>query len=84
MCEDQHMTTTFTPPSNRLRVLRAERGLSQAELASLAGVNRSALCRWEAGETEPRVGLALRLAAALRVSVEDLGFSRPDSLPVTT
>lgn len=66
---------TFTPPPNRLRVLRAERGLGQSELASLAGVNRSALCRWEAGETEPRVSIALRLAHSLGVTVEDLGFA---------
>jgi transcriptional regulator with XRE-family HTH domain len=67
----------MTPPPNRLRVLRVERGLGQRQLAALIGVDRSNLSRFESGDREPSVRVALRLAAALEVSVEELGFADP-------
>jgi transcriptional regulator with XRE-family HTH domain len=42
---------------------RTALGLTQAELADAAGVNRVTLTRWETGRTSPS-GLALRALAA--------------------
>jgi transcriptional regulator with XRE-family HTH domain len=46
--------------------LREAAGLSQAELARLAGVSPAALCRWEAHERIPRGENAIGYAKALR------------------
>lgn len=61
-----------------LRELRLGRGLSQAELAELAGVSRQLVGAIEAGRHLPRVDSALGLANALAVDVSDLFASAPD------
>lgn len=63
---------------NRLRQVRAAQGLSQADLASQAGITRQAVYAIEASEYLPTTGVALRLAGALRCRVEEL-FSLSDS-----
>lgn len=62
------------PPrlTNRLRVARAERNLSQSDLASLAGVTRQTISSIETGQYVPSALLAFVLARRLRFSVEDL------------
>lgn len=57
---------------NRLKQVRATRGLSQEELAELAGVTRQAIQAIEAGRYLPTTAVALRLADALDCQVEDL------------
>ena len=57
---------------NTLRVHRAMRDLTQAELADLAGVTRRSVNAIEGGRMVPSVLLALRLARALHASVEEL------------
>ncbi len=59
---------------NRLKVARAERGLSQEELAALAGVTRQTISSIETGQYVPSTLLALRLAGVFGKSVEDLFF----------
>ncbi len=56
----------------RVRRLRHERGLSQAELAARAGLSRQAVGALEAGRHLPRVDAAVGLAAALDTTVEAL------------
>lgn len=56
----------------RVRDLRLRAGLGQAELADRAGVSRQALGALESGRHLPRVDAALRLAAALGTTVEQL------------
>jgi len=58
--------------SNRLKVLRAERDLTQAQLAELAGVSRKTINTVERGVFIPSTVLALKLARELGVSVEDI------------
>jgi putative transcriptional regulator len=53
-------------------MLRVERGLSQAELGRRALTSRQRVNMIEAQETDPHVSLAVRLARALRVEVEDI------------
>lgn len=58
--------------TNRLRVLRAERGWTQAQLAEAVGVSRQAIIAIERGKYEPGLPLAFRLARAFGRSVEDV------------
>jgi putative transcriptional regulator len=58
---------------NRLRVLRAERGWSQGEVAQrLGGVSRQAVNAIETGKHDPSLELAFRLAALFDLRVEDV------------
>ena len=57
---------------NTLKVQRAIRNLTQAELGELAGVTRKSVNAIETGRMVPSVLLALKLARALGVSVNDL------------
>jgi putative transcriptional regulator len=58
--------------TNRIRVARAERNLSQGELARSAGVSRQTISSIETGEYCPSTLLALRLAQVLGVRVDEL------------
>lgn len=57
---------------NRLRVLRAERNWSQAELAERAGVSRQTINAVETEKYEPSLGLAFKLARLFDLRVEDV------------
>ncbi len=63
---------------NTLKVQRAIRDLTQAELADRAGVTRRSVNAIETGRMVPSVLLALRLARALGVTVDAL-FSLDDA-----
>jgi len=63
---------------SRVRALREQRGLSQVALAAAAQLSRQSIGAIEAGRTVPAVDVALRIARALDVSVEDL-FGAPAS-----
>jgi transcriptional regulator with XRE-family HTH domain len=56
----------------RLRVLRAERGLSLTEAAERAGIQRQTLALLERGERHPHDVTLAKLARAYGVPVEDL------------
>ncbi len=64
---------------NRLRRVREDRGLSQAELARRAGISRQALHAVETGRYVPNTAVALRLARALECAVEDLFVPRGET-----
>ena len=51
--------------SGRLRTVRRRLGLSQAELASLAGLDEGSICRWESGRRAPSRWMSTRVAAVL-------------------
>jgi putative transcriptional regulator len=57
---------------NRLKVARAEKNLSQEQLAVLAGVSRQTISSIETGQYNPSTLLALLLARHLDKRVEDL------------
>jgi molybdate-binding protein/DNA-binding XRE family transcriptional regulator len=57
---------------NRLRARRQSLGLSQKQLAGMAGITRQAVCAVEAGQYSPATSVALQLARALSCRVEDL------------
>lgn len=62
---------------NRLKVLRAERGWTQAELAERAGVSRQTINAVETEKYEPSLGLAFVLARLFEVPIE--GIFSPDA-----
>ena len=57
---------------NRIKVLRAERDLTQAQLAEMIGVIRQTIIAMEQNKYQPSVVLALKLAQYFRVSVEEI------------
>jgi len=57
---------------NRLRVLRAERGWSQAELGGRLGVSRQAVNAIETGKHDPSLPLAFRLARLFGMNIEEI------------
>jgi putative transcriptional regulator len=59
---------------SRLKVARAEKSLSQQQLASLVGVTRQTISSIETGQYNPSALLALLLARSLDKRVEDLFF----------
>ncbi len=59
---------------NRLKVARAERGISQTQLAELVGVSRNTISSIETGQFNPTAKLALVLCVALDKKFEDLFY----------
>jgi transcriptional regulator with XRE-family HTH domain len=58
--------------SEVLRRRRTELGMSQAELAEIAGVDKRQIRRYEAGEQQPVLSVAVAIADALKISVGEL------------
>jgi putative transcriptional regulator len=58
--------------NNRIRVLRAERQWSQAELAAHLGVSRQTVNAIETGKYDPSLPLAFRLARLFGLRIEDV------------
>lgn len=59
---------------NRLKMARAERNLSQGELAKLVGVSRQTISSIETGQFNPTAKLALLLCIALGKKFEELFY----------
>jgi putative transcriptional regulator len=57
---------------NRLSVLRAERGWSQAELAARLGVSRQTVNAIEKQRDDPSLPLAFKLAEVFGTSIEQI------------
>jgi len=55
-----------------IKARRAEIGMSQAQLAEAADVGTRQIARYESGDSEPGLGVALRLAEALGISLTHL------------
>jgi putative transcriptional regulator len=57
---------------NRIKVLRAEKNWSQAELAERIGIARQSLNAIENGKADPSLPLGMRIAKVFGVRVEDV------------
>jgi len=64
---------------NRLRVLRAEREISQAQLAELLGVSRQTVNAIETGKYDPSLPLAFAIARCFAQRIEEVFL--PEDLP---
>lgn len=59
---------------NNLKVVRAQKNLSQTELAKLVGVSRQTISSIETGQFNPTAKLALILCIALDNKFEELFY----------
>jgi putative transcriptional regulator len=57
---------------NRLKVLRAERDWSQAELGGRLGVSRQAVNAIETGKYDPSLPLAFKIARLFDARIEEI------------
>jgi putative transcriptional regulator len=60
---------------NRLKVLRATRGWSQADLAQRLEVSRQSVNAIETGKYDPSLPLAFRIAELFELPIEDVFVS---------
>jgi putative transcriptional regulator len=58
--------------NNRLKVLRAERNWSQADLAAALGVSRQTVNALETGRYDPSLPLALKIARVFEQPIESI------------
>ncbi len=65
---------------NKLRVLRAERKWSQAELAERLNVSRQTINAIENGKYDPSLPLAFKMARLFGMSIEEI--FEPDGVDV--
>ena len=59
---------------NRLKDIRTEQKLSQAQLAEMVGVSRNTISSIETGQFNPTAKLALVLCIALEKKIEDIFY----------
>ncbi len=57
---------------NRLKVLRAERDWTQADLATALEVSRQTINAIEKGKYDPSLPLAFRMARLFKCTIEDI------------
>ncbi|MFA5173262.1 MAG: helix-turn-helix transcriptional regulator [Candidatus Paceibacterota bacterium] len=57
---------------NRIKELRVKRGMTQEELAEMAGVRRETIVFLEQGKYNPSLNLAHSVAKILKTKIEDL------------
>jgi transcriptional regulator with XRE-family HTH domain len=69
--------------AERVRQLRAERGLSLEALAGLSGVSRSMISLIERGESSPTAVVLDRLAAGFGLTLSALFEAAPEKLPAS-
>ena len=64
---------------NRLRVLRAERGWSQADLAERLGVSRQTVNALETDRYDPSLPLAFKIARLFGSAIETIFVDESDA-----
>ena len=85
------MAKNSTKFSARLKELREEKGVSMIELARAIGVSDAAVCKWENGLAEPKLGYIIRLAEYFDCSIDYIsgndgeftGAAKPIKIMVT-
>ena len=58
--------------SKNIAALRAQRNLSQEELAKRVGVSQPSIAQFEAGTKVPRLYVTIAIANALNVKIDEL------------
>lgn len=71
----------------RIKKLRSEQGLTQAELSEMAGCSNNYLSHIETAQSKVSLSVLLQIATALNVSLDyfllDTVFTRPDTIIAT-
>ncbi|MDD3141251.1 MAG: helix-turn-helix transcriptional regulator [Lachnospiraceae bacterium] len=57
---------------NNLKAIRKERGLQQAGVAKAVLTDARTISRYETGERNPSIEMALRLSGYLKIAMDDL------------
>ncbi|MDN3652498.1 helix-turn-helix transcriptional regulator [Thalassotalea ponticola] len=60
--------------NNRLKVLRAERDMTQADLAMALQVSRQTINAIEKGKFDPSLPLAFKIARLFELAIEEIFF----------
>ena len=68
---------TLIRMKNRLKVLRAERDWSQADLADRLDVSRQTVNALETGKYDPSLPLAFKIARLFQSRIEDIFQDQP-------
>ena len=76
--ENRHDVPADGLMKNRIRVLRAEKGWTQADLAERVRVSRNSINAIENGRFDPSLPLAFRIAGNFGLSVEEV-FDKTDA-----
>ena len=66
-----------------IKARRADLGMSQAQLAAAAGVDTRQIRRYEAGEQQPSLSVAVTIAQALGISIGELAGEPSQRLSLT-
>lgn len=64
--------------SNRVKLARIEKGLTQEQLADLVGVTRQTIILIEAGKYNPTIKLCLMLKKATGINLDELFWIKED------
>lgn len=59
---------------NRIKVLRAERDMTQASLAELLDVSRQTINAIEKGKFDPSLPLAFKMSKLFELTIEEIFF----------
>lgn len=66
-----------------IRQRRGELDMSQSDLATLVGVDRRQIRRYESGDAQPTLGVAKSIARALRISIDELAGDETHRVDLT-
>jgi len=58
--------------AENLKLLRAEKNLSQNDLAKLLGVTQQCVSEWELSKTEPTMSYLIKLSEIFDISIDSL------------
>lgn len=62
----------------KLKEIRKQKGISQAELARRVGCSQVSICNFESGRMNPSLETLVKLSKALDCSLEDLVSAEPE------
>lgn len=69
---------------NRVKEIRLKHGVTQTEIAEVAGVSQRAVSQWETGKTDPSAASVSKIAAKYGEDAESIVFEETKKDPVTT
>ncbi len=66
---------------NRVKEIRLKHGVTQAEIAEVAGVSQRAVSQWETGKTDPSAASVSKIAAKYGEDAESIVFEETKKDP---
>lgn len=69
---------------NRVKEIRLKHGVTQTEIAEVAGVSQRAVSQWETGKTDPSAASVSKIASKYGEDAESIVFEETKKDPVTT